>query len=294
MYDNRPFSSGNLSQRAFPSPDRPKTSLLNPRILIGVVMAVIALISYFSSSVYNPITGEKQHISISPEQEIALGLQSAPEMAQEFGGLDPDPEAQALVDRVGNKVVAGSAASQSGYPFDFHLLADPQTVNAFALPGGQVFITAGLLSRLETEGQLAGVLGHEVGHVVGRHSAQRIAQQELTQGLTGAVLLSTYDPSDPSTQRTAEIATVIGGLINMKYGREDELQSDELGVRFISDAGYDPRALIRVMEILEAAAGGERPPEFFSTHPNPENRIAMIQHAIQEKFPEGVPGGLTP
>jgi predicted Zn-dependent protease len=195
---------------------------------------------------------------------------------------------------VGKKLVTNSAASQTNYPFEFHLLADDQTVNAFALPGGPVFITAALFKRLETEGQLAGVLGHEIGHVVARHSAQRIAKQELTQGLTGALVMSTYDPNDPSSQRTAQVAMLVGNLVNMKYGREDELQSDTLGVRFMSDAGYDPRALIGVMRILEEASGGGGQPEFFSTHPNPENRIGQIQQAIQENFPNGVPEGLTP
>ncbi|MDZ7291079.1 MAG: M48 family metallopeptidase [candidate division KSB1 bacterium] len=255
-------------------------------------MAVFALISYFGHSVYNPITGEKQHLNITEEQEIALGLQAAPEMAEQYGGLHPDQQAQALVQAVGEKVVANSSASQTQYPFKFHLLADPQTVNAFALPGGQIFITAALLSRLQTEGQLAGVLGHEIGHVVARHSAQQIAKQQLTQGLTGAVVLATYDPNNPSSQRTAQVAMVIGQLINMKYGREDELQSDQLGVRFISEAGYDPRALVGVMRILEEASGGARPPEFFSTHPNPENRVARIEEAIQKQFPDGVPAGL--
>lgn len=286
------FSRDALAQRAFPTPMRPQGGFGKTRLLIGLVVAAFAVFSYFSSSVYNPVTGEKQHVSITPEQEIALGLQAEPEMAQQYGGLHPDAKAQGLVDAVGRKVVANSAAAQSGYPFAFHLLADPQTVNAFALPGGQVFITAALLSRLETEGQLAGVLGHEVGHVVARHGAQRIAQQELTQGLTGAVLLSTYDPADPSSQNTAQIAMVIGNLVNLKYGREDELQSDRLGVRFMAEAGYDPQGLIRVMEILEQASGGARQPEFFSTHPNPENRIARIQAAIQEQFPGGVPPGL--
>jgi predicted Zn-dependent protease len=282
-----------LSQRAFPLPSRPRGGSGKLRLLIGLVMAVFALFSYFGSSVYNPITGEKQRINITEQQEIALGLQATPEMAQQYGGLHPDQQAQALVDAVGNRLVANSAASQANYPFEFHLLADPQTVNAFALPGGQIFITAALFSRLESEGQLAGVLGHEIGHVVARHSAQRIAQQQLTQGLTGAVVLATYDPNNPSSQRTAQVAMVVGQLINMKYGREDELQSDRLGVRFVADAGYDPRALIRVMEILEEASGGARQPEFFSTHPNPENRIAQIQEAIQEGFPEGTPGGLV-
>ena len=283
-----------LSQRAFPSSNRPRGGSGKARLLIGVVMALFALFSYFKSSVYNPITGEKQHINITEEQEIALGLQAAPQMAAEYGGLHADQRAQAIVDAVGKKLVTNSAASQTNYPFEFHLLADDQTVNAFALPGGPVFITAALFKRLETEGQLAGVLGHEIGHVVARHSAQRIAKQELTQGLTGALVMSTYDPNDPSSQRTAQVAMLVGNLVNMKYGREDELQSDTLGVRFMSDAGYDPRALIGVMRILEEASGGGGQPEFFSTHPNPENRIGQIQQAIQENFPNGVPEGLTP
>ncbi len=283
---------GNFGQRAFPAAGRSGGGFAKGRLLVGLIMAGFALFSYFRSSVYNPITGEKQHVSISEEQEIALGLQAAPEMAQQYGGLHPDEQAQAMVDRVGESLVRNSAAAQTTYPFEFHLLADPQTVNAFALPGGPVFITAALYSRLQTEAQLAGVLGHEIGHVVARHGAQRIAQQELTQGLSGAVVMATYDPNNPGSQRTAMIAMMIGNLINMKYGREDELQSDRLGVRFMAEAGYDPRALIGVMKILEEASGGARQPEFFSTHPNPENRIARIEEAIQEEFPNGLPEGL--
>ena len=288
------FGRQGLGQRVFPAPNRPSGRFGGGRLLIGLVMAVFALISYLGSSVYNPVTGEKQHINITEEQEIALGLQAVPEMAGRYGGLHPDQRAQGAMDAVGRKLVAHSAAAQTNYPFEFHLLGDPQTVNAFALPGGPVFITAALFSRLETEGQLAGVLGHEIGHVVARHSAQHIAKQELTQGLTGALVLATYDPNDPSSQRTAQIAMVVGQLVNMKFGREDELQSDHLGVRFMSEAGYDPNALVGVMRVLEAATGGARQPEFFSTHPNPENRIAAIEQAIREEFPNGVPDGLTP
>ncbi len=290
-YTRGQFGGQRFGQRTFPSAGRRGCG--GPRLLIGLVMAVFALVSYFGSSVYNPITGEKQHINITEDQEIALGLQSAPEMAQQYGGLHPNPQARALVEAVGERIVANSAAAQSNYPFKFHLLADPQTVNAFALPGGQIFITNALFSRLQTDGQLAGVLGHEIGHVVARHSAQHIAKQQLTQGLTGAVVLSTYDPNDPGSQRTAQVAMVIGQLVNMKFGREDELESDNLGVRFMAETGYDPRAMIEVMRIL-AEAGGAGPPEFFSTHPNPENRIARIEEAIQQQFPDGVPGGLQP
>lgn len=263
------------------------------RLWIALVVAAIALLGYFGTSVFNPITEENQHVgSITPEQEVALGIQAAPEMAQQFGGLDPDPEAQARVDRVGERLVSRSAAGKSPYQYEFHLLDDPQTINAFALPGGQIFITEGLLRRLKTDGELAGVLGHEIAHVAARHGAEHIAKQQLTEGLTGAAVLATYDPNDPSSRSSAAVAAMIGQLVNMRFGRQDELESDRLGVRFTDEAGYDPRSLIALMNILSQSSEGARPPEFFSTHPNPENRIQRIQEAIRERYPNGVPAGL--
>jgi beta-barrel assembly-enhancing protease len=263
------------------------------RLLVALIIAAISLLGYFGSSVFNPITEEKQHVgSITPEQEVALGLQAAPEMAQQFGGLDPDPQLQARVDRIGERLVSRSAAGKSPYRFEFHVLNDPQTINAFALPGGQVFITEALLRRLETDGQLAGVLGHEMGHVVARHGAEHIAKQQLTQGLTGAAVLATYDPNNPSSRNSAAVAAMIGQLVSMRFGRQDELEADRLGVRLSSETGYDPRSMMALMKILEQSSEGNRPPEFFSTHPNPENRIQRIQEAIREQFPNGVPEGL--
>lgn len=264
------------------------------RLLMALVLAGLAILSYYGTRQDNPVTGETQYVSLSPEQEIALGLQAAPEMAQQFGGLAPDPEAQALVDRVGDRIVHGSAAKETPYRYEFHLLGDEETINAFALPGGQIFITAALARRFETEGQLAGVLGHEIGHVVARHGAEHLAKAQLTQGLAGAAVIAAYDPERPqSSQQAAMIAAAIGQLINMRFGREDELESDRLGVRFLGDAGYDPRAMVRVMEILASASeGGAQPPEFFSTHPNPDRRIERIQAAIAELHPQGVPQGL--
>lgn len=265
----------------------------NARWIVALVIALISIVTYCSSTAYNPITGEDQHVSLTVDQEIALGLQSAPEMAAQFGGLHPDQGAQALVDQVGGQLVNATAAKDTEYQFEFNALADDQTINAFALPGGPIFITAALMSRLETEGQLAGVLAHEIGHVVARHSAEHIAKAQLTQGLTGAAVIAAADPDNPnSAQRTAAIAAVVGQMINMKYGRDDELESDRLGVRFMAEAGYDPRSMMRVMEILAEASAGRRQPEFFSTHPNPERRIEQIQAAIQEEFPNGVPEGL--
>ena len=251
------------------------------RLLIAGLIAISSLIAYFGNREDNPITGETQHVGISVEQEIVLGLEAAPEMADQFGGLDPNANDQAIVDDVGQHIVATSPAGRSPYEFDFHLLSDSETVNAFALPGGQVFITRALFDRLQREGELAGVLGHEIGHVVGRHSAERIAKAQLTEGLTGAVVIASYDPDNPSSAGAAQMAVLIGQLVNMKYGREDELESDFLGVCFLNDAGYDPRDLVQVMQVLAESRQGQQPPEFFSTHPNPENRIEQIQNAIQ-------------
>ena len=259
------------------------------RLLIALAIAGFAVISYFGKKDFNELTGETQYVDLSPEQEVALGLQAAPQMAQQHGGLHPDERARALVETIGERLVARTAAGTTPYHWQFHLLADEKTVNAFALPGGQVFITAALLSRLETEGQLAGVLGHEIGHVVARHGAEHMAKAKLTQGLTGAAVMATVESGG---RGSAAVAAMIGRLVNMKYGRDDELESDRLGVRFTAEAGYDPRSMLRVMEILDAAGQGARPPEFYSTHPNPARRIERIHEAIAALFPAGIPGNL--
>ena len=262
------------------------------RFIAALVLVAVALITYFGSSTFNDVTGETQYINITEEQEITLGLQAAPEMMAEFGGLDPSSEAQAYVDEVGNQLVRQSAAANTDYPFEFHLLADTETINAFALPGGQVFITAALYDQLQTEGQLAGVLAHEIAHVVGRHGAEHIAKAQLTEGLTGAAVVAAYAPDNPNSQYAVQMAQVVGQLVTLKYGREDELEADRLGVQFMAEAGYDPTALIGVMEILAQASAGNQQPEFFSTHPDPGNRIGQIEALIADYFPDGVPDDL--
>ncbi len=251
------------------------------RLIFALLIAGVSLFSYFSSRQDNPVTGETQYVDITPEQEIALGLQAAPQMAAEFDGQDANQNDQATVDQVGNEIVQTSAAGRTPYEYEFHLLADQETINAFALPGGQIFITRALYDKFQTVGQLAGVLGHEVAHVVARHSAEHIAKAKLTEGLTGAAVIATYDPNNPASAGSAQVAMLIGQLVNLKFGREDELESDFLGVCFMNQAGYDPNEMIEVMQILASSSQGDRPPEFFSTHPNPESRVTRIQQAIQ-------------
>jgi len=256
------------------------------RLIIAALIALFALISYFGKTSLNPITGEKQRVAMTPEQEVAIGLKAAPEMAAQMGGLSQNAKARALVERVGAKLVRESFAAKSPYKFSFHVLADRRTVNAFALPGGPIFITEGLLGQLRTEGELAGVLGHEIGHVIARHSSERLAKQQLTQGLISAVVVGSGDYT------SAQIAQVAGNMINMRYGREDELESDALGMQIAFETGYDPRSMGGVMEVLAKASGGSKQPEFASTHPAPENRQARIKEQIAKRFPSGVPDGL--
>jgi predicted Zn-dependent protease len=261
-------------------------------MMIALAIAAIGGLFYFCRTEVNPVTGEKQRVAMSVEQETALGLQTAPQMAAEFGGLHPDPDLQNYIEQLGERIVAQSAARGSTYQYDFHLLADPETVNAFALPGGQVFITAALLGRLQDEAQLAGVLGHEIGHVVGRHSAQQLAKAQLTQILVGAAGVAASS-EDSSGQQAAAVAAVVGQVVNMRFGRKDELESDRFGVRFMSEAAYDPRALIEVMRTLAEASGGSGRPEFLSTHPDPGNRQGEIEAEIARLFPNGLPAGLA-
>ena len=246
---------------------------LKVRLLIGIAIALFFVFKRCSQQEVNPYTGRTQTISMTPDKEIAIGLQSAPQITQQHGGLHQNNQYQTLVDNVGNKLVNNSIAKETPYKYEFHLLADSNTINAFALPGGQVFITYALFSKLKNEDQLAGVLGHEIGHILGRHSAERIAESEYWQGLITA----------------GSVGADMGGLINgigqntlLTNGRDDELESDNLGVLFMIKARYNPEEMIGVMKILKAAAGPNRVPEFQSTHPDPDNRIEKIKEAIDK------------
>ena len=262
------------------------------RLFLAALLAVASLATYYGSHDENPATGKTPSVDLSPRQEIALGLQAAPRMAQQYGGLLPDRTTQDRVDEICTAIVTRTAARATPYEFECHVLADEQTVNAFALPGGQVFLTAGLLERLETEGQLAGVLSHQIGHVVARLGAEHLAEARLPEGLTGAEGIATYDPDNPASRNSAAMAALLGQMVDMRFSPEDELESDRLGVRFMADAGYDPRSLVEAMRVLERAGGGSGKPELWSTHPGPDRRVEKIEAAIQETYPRGVPRGL--
>ncbi len=259
------------------------TSRFKLFLILGLGMAAFQAFKYYTNTQLNPVTGEQQRVQWSTEEEIQLGLQSAPQMAQQHGGLHPDQRAQDLLDEVGRRLANTPTARKSKYPYEFHLLADDKAVNAFALPGGQTFITAALFARLNNEDQLAGVMGHELGHVIERHGAERMAKSGFIQGLVQSVMIGAG-----GDYSMAQIANVVGQYASMKHGREQELESDDWGVRLMLEAGYNPEELITVMDILEEASGGSRVPEFQSTHPNPGNRRETIKKAIEKYEQMGI------
>ena len=253
-----PYDSGDRGPRRGGSP-----------IIIALIMAAFGLFMYLTQTEVNPVTGVKQHISISPQQEIKLGLQAAPEMAAQMGGevSSSDPRAQ-LVQKIGNELIQHSQAHKGPWQYQFHLLADPKTINAFALPGGQIFITEGLLDKLQTEAQLAGVLAHEAGHVIQRHSAQQMAKSQLGQIFVMATGVGASSNDHPgSGQQAAVIASLVNKLAQLRYGRKDELEADQWGLILMTEAGYDPKAMLEVMKILEQSAPGGHQPEMLLTHP---------------------------
>lgn len=259
------------------------------RLIMALLIAGVGWCMYMNQVEVNPVTGKKQHVAISPDQEIKLGLESAPQMSREMGGLLPATNSKSQeVEKMGQYIVSKGMDSNSPWKFKFHLLADTQNINAFALPGGQIFITLGLLDKLQTEAQLAGVLSHEIGHVIERHTAQQMATSQFGQMLVVAVGSAIGGGAGGASDPT-QIANMVNQIIQLKYSREDESQADEWGLKLMEKAGFDPYAMIEVMKILKAASGGkggEGVPQIFQTHPDPDLRIQQIQEYLKANPPK--------
>ncbi len=235
----------------------------------------LALPLMLGSCSTNPATGKSQLMLISEAQEIAMGREADPQIVASMG-LYPDETIQRYVSDLGRELAAKSERPQLDW--QFRVLDDP-LVNAFALPGGYIYITRGILTHLNSEAELVSVLGHEIGHVVARHSANQISKQQLaTIGLVvGSVLVDSDD------QGWVTLAGLGAQLAFLKFSRDDERQADDLGLRYIDRAGYDPRPMTEVFDTLgrvSQAAGGGRGPAWFATHPQPENRSARLSAAI--------------
>ncbi len=223
----------------------------------------------------NPVTGERELMLISERQEVAMGQEYAAQVEQQIGLVD-DAELQAYVEDIGMPMAR--ASERPDLPWQFRVLDDP-TPNAFAVPGGFIFVTRGLMDLMGSEAQLASVLGHEIGHVTARHSVSQMSRAQLAQlGLgLGMVLLP------ENLQALGQAANAGLSILFLRYGRDDERQSDELGFRYALEAGYDVREMARVFESLERSselAGGSALPNWLSSHPSPPERIETVQARV--------------
>jgi|SRR5688572_28438723 len=248
-----------------------RTVLAFPALLLaaGLVAGPVA------SCARNPVTGKNELALVSEGQEIQMGQQAAQEVAQSIGFVD-DPELQSYVAGIGKRMAAKS--ERPDLPWEFHVVNDA-SVNAFALPGGFIYVTRGLLSHMNSEAELASVLGHEIGHVTARHSVQQISKAQLaTLGLGIGSIVSS------DVAQFAGLASQGLQVLFLKYGRDAENQADDLGFRYALGQRYDVREMANVFETLNRAsqAGGEggRLPEWLSTHPNPENRVQRTEERL--------------
>jgi predicted Zn-dependent protease len=247
----------------------------------GAVSGCLAALLVLAGCSTNPATGKSQVALISEQQEIAMGKEADQQIQQQLG-LYPDQELQAYVNRVGQKLAADS--ERPNLPWTFRVVDDP-VVNAFALPGGFIYVTRGLLTHLTSEAELASVIGHEIGHVTARHSVSQMSKAQLAQiGLIAGMILK------------PELAQQYGGLAQqglqlmfLKYGRDDERQADGLGLRYLNRENYDPREMPPVFATLQRVSaqqqrqqgGGQgRLPNWLSTHPSEEERIRTISGEV--------------
>jgi len=221
----------------------------------------------------NPVTGKTELSLVSEEQEIALGKQTRDETLATIG-LYENAEAQALVRRIGTEIAQASERPQ--LPWEFHVIDDDQ-VNAFAAPGGFIFITRGILAHMNSEAELASVMGHEIGHVTARHSAQQISRMQIGQlGLGVGMILS------PTIRELGGTLSQGMQVLFLKFGRDAESQADALGFRYMVADEYDPRGAADMFRTLGrvSAGAGQRLPEWASTHPDPGNRVAVTERRI--------------
>jgi predicted Zn-dependent protease len=241
------------------------TPRFTARVIRSRAWLPLSLALLLASCATNPVTGKHELSLVSFEREIQIGKEGHQAILAEYGQYD-DPRLAAYVDSVGQALARVSHRPSLGWTFT--VLDDP-VVNAFATSGGYVYITRGILAHLNSEAQLAGVLGHEIGHITARHTAQRMTQQQIAGvGLTLASVLS------QEFRRYSEAAQSALGLMLLKYGRDDENQADELGVQYSALAGFDPREIPATYRMLARVGerSGQRLPAFLSTHPDPGDR----------------------
>ncbi len=243
------------------------------------------------TQVRNPATGELQYTTMTPREEARIGREEHPKVLAEFGGAYENGRLQDYVARVGERVQRVSELADQRFTFT---LLDSDMVNAFALPGGYVYVTRGLLALAEDEAELAGVLGHEVGHVTARHTAQRYDRAVASQvGVLGATVLGAVLGGDLGAQIAQQVAGTAALAYVQGFSREQEFEADQLGIRYLARAGYDPSAMATFLEALERESGlrrrlegtRERVPDWLASHPRTKDRVRQAAAAAAGRDP---------
>lgn len=247
------------------------------RLLVGLVLSVSFLQTAGCST--NPATGRSQFILYSSQQVNAMGEAAMPELVTEYGGKVPEAPLRNYVAGVGQKLLQQVEPEYADLEWEFTVL-DSDVINAFALPGGKVFISRGLLEQFSNESQVAGVLGHEIGHVTARHVDERLSHAMAVQGIAVGASAAAGRSESEWAQVVPVLVGVGGQGYLLKFGRNQESESDRLGVRYMAEAGYDPHGMMEVLQVLHEASAGPRQPEFLSTHPYPETRIRTVQDLL--------------
>ncbi|WP_159467172.1 M48 family metalloprotease [Dyadobacter sp. 3J3] len=242
-------------------------------IILIVIVVLISVLLFFRKTQLNPVTGKKQHINLTHQQEIELGLECAPDMAARFGGLYSNTDIKNKVKVIGQKLVAVRQVSKSPYQFDFHILADSQMVNTFSFPGGQIFITRGLLKLLKTDDEIAIILSHEIGHVMGRHTTEKLSGFDILEKFKDSThVITNYSPN--------QINSYITDLLKITFDSEEESEADELALKYMVEAGYNPKAFPEILEKLSGKSEIPGAEDFLNRHPVPENRIENLKSTI--------------
>jgi len=238
-------------------------------VVIGFFM--LALLYIPTGCAVNPVTGEHQLMLLSEEDEIRLGRESDSQVTSEYGVYEDAP-LTAYLNGMGKKLA--KLSHRPGLPYEFKIL-DTSVINAFAVPGGYVYFTRGILANLNSEAELAGIMGHELGHITARHSAHQYSQAQLAQLTLGSAMMLSQ-----TLQVLAPLAQMGVSMLFLSYSRDNEREADDLGVAYSSQAGYDATRMALFFETLERmkpTSDKSGLPEWFSTHPDPEDRIGAVQ-----------------
>jgi predicted Zn-dependent protease len=247
------------------------------QIILGAILALL-----FIGCSKAPITGRNQLIMVSPQQELALGYQSAKQVLEKEK-VSTDPQKNAMVKRIGQRIA--KVTGQNSYKWEFFVIENNKAANAFCLPGGKVFVYTGLFKYASNDDELAAVMGHEIGHALARHGAERMSAGQLQQ--VGGQVLGAVMQGQGNPQNTAMVMQAFGigsqlGVM-LPHSRLQEYEADHIGLMLAAKAGYNPKSALTFWE--KFGKSGETPPEYLSTHPAPTNRIAKLKSLLPKVMP---------